>query len=422
MIIRQGFKFRLDASDAQSARLRVLCGHARFVWNQALAKCNEAADIEGQYVPRYETMAKWVTAWKREPDTEWLKEAYTDNLQQKLKDLDTAWQRYFKKVEGAQRPRFKKKGKSRDSVRFVNFQKYCQIDNRRVKLPSGLGWVRFRKSREIVGTVKNCTVGFEGGHWFISFQTEREMPEPTHPSASIIGVDMGVARFLTLSDGTFIEPVSAFKANQDKLAQAQRALARKVKFSANWQKQKAKINRIHTCIANLRRDYLHKASTQISKNHAMIVIEDLKVGNMSRSAKGDVENPGVNVKAKSGLNRSILDQGWYEFRRQLEYKQAFRGGEVLAVPAHHTSQTCPECQHVSPENRTSQARFQCVRCGFKENADRVGAINIKARGHRVLACGETGFPDSVKQEPVRNREGVAPSAVRAAPGIPHRRC
>ena len=146
----------------------------------------------------------------------------------------------------------------------------------------------------------------------------------------------------------------------------------------------------------------------------MVVIEDLKVRNMSRSAGGDRENPGVNVKAKSGLNRSILDQGWHEFRRQLTYKQAFRGGEVLAVPAHHTSQTCPKCQHVSPDNRTSQSRFQCVECGFKENADLVGAINIKARGHRVLACGETGLPDSGKQEPVRNCEGVAPSAAQAA--------
>jgi len=400
MIIHQGFKFRLGASDVQSARLRVLCGNARYVWNQALEKCNESADTKGAYVPRYETMAKWVTAWKRAPETEWLKDAYTDNLQQKLKDLDAAWQRYYKKIEGAQRPRFKKKGQSRDSVRFVNFQKYCRIENRRVKLPASLGWIKFRKSREIVGTIKNCTVGFEGGHWFISFQTEREIAEPAHTSTSMIGVDMGVARFLTLSDGTFIEPVGAFKANQLKLARAQRALARKVKFSANWQIQKAKINRLHTRIANIRRDYLHKASDRLSKNHAMIVIEDLKVGNMSRSAKGNQENPGVNVKAKSGLNRSILDQGWYEFRRQLTYKQAFRGGEVLAVPAHHTSQTCPKCQHVSLDNRTSQACFRCVQCGFEQNADVVGAINIKARGHRVLACGESGLPDSVKQEPV----------------------
>lgn len=414
MIIRQGFKYRLDTSEAQSARLRVLCGHARFVWNQALAKCNDASATEWVYVPRYESMAKWITAWKQEPDTEFLREAYTDNLQQKLKDLDTAWQRYFKKVDGSQRPRFKKKGKSRGSVRFVNFHKYCKVDGRRVKLPAGLGWIRFRKSRDIVGTIKNCTVGVEAGHWYISFQTEREIEAPAHISTSMIGVDVGVARFFTLSDGTFIEPIGAFKANQHKLARAQRALARKVKFSANWQKQKAQVNRLHTRIANIRRDYLHKTSTTLCQNHAIIVIEDLKVRNMSRSAKGTAENPGTHVKAKSGLNRSILDQGWHEFRRQLMYKQAWRGGDVLAVPPHHTSQTCPKCQHVSSDNRLSQACFQCVDCGFTENADVVGAVNIKARGHSVLACGEGGLPASMKQEPVRNREAVAPDAAHAA--------
>jgi putative transposase len=391
MIIRQGFKYRLETSETQSARLRVLCGHARFVWNQALALCNEASQAEGQFVPRYESMAKWVTAWKKEPETEWLSEAYTDNLQQKLKDLDTAWQRYFKKVGDAQRPRFKKKGKSRDSIRFVNFNKYCQLDGRRVKLPAGLGWIKFRKSRDILGTVKNCTIGFDGGHWFISFQTERQIETPKHPSSSMVGLDLGVTRFFTLSDGTVEEPVSSFKTHQHRLAKAQRALSRKVKFSANWKKQKVRINRIHTRIANVRRDTLHKTSTTLSKNHAMIVIEDLKVSNMSRSAKGTAEDPGTKVAAKSGLNRSILDQGWHEFRRQLTYKQDFRGGEVLAVPAHHTSQTCPTCQHVSAENRKTQACFECVDCGFSENADLVGAVNIKARGHRVLACGETAL-------------------------------
>lgn len=393
MIIQQGFKYRLEANEAQSARLRVLCGHARFVWNKALAVCNEHFGAEGEYVPRYQSLCKWITAWKQEEETQWLSEAYTDNLQQKLKDLDTAWQRYFKKVNNAQRPRFKKKGKSRDSIRFVNFEKYCKLEGNRVKLPSGLGWIKFRKSRDILGKVKNCTVGMDGGKWFISFQTEREIAEPKHPSTSMIGVDVGIARFITLSDGTFIEPVSSFKKHQDTLARAQRALARKVKFSANWQKQKAKINRIHTRIANVRRDYLHKTSTTLSQNHAMIVIEDLKVSNMSRSAKGTTENPGTHVAAKSGLNRSILDQGWHEFRRQLTYKQGFNGGEVLAVPAHHTSQTCPACQHVSADNRKSQARFECVECGFSENADLVGAMNIKARGHRVLACGDTASAD-----------------------------
>ncbi len=129
------------------------------------------------------------------------------------------------------------------------------------------------------------------------------------------------------------------------------------------------------------------------------MLEDLKVSNMSRSAKGTHEEPGRNVKAKSGLNKSILDQGWSMFADMLEYKQAWRGGEVIYVSPHHTSQTCPKCSHVSADNRLSQSDFECTACRYKNNADVVGAMNILARGHRVLACGETALADSMKQEP-----------------------
>jgi len=122
----------------------------------------------------------------------------------------------------------------------------------------------------------------------------------------------------------------------------------------------------------------------------MVCIEDLQVGNMSKSAAGSVETPGRNVKAKSGLNKSILDQGWYEFRRQLEYKQAWRGGQVIAVNPRNTSRTCPACAHVSAENRRTQAQFRCVGCGFEENADVVGAINVLRAGHARLACEVSG--------------------------------
>ncbi|OSK01498.1 putative transposase B, IS609, partial [Escherichia coli SHECO001] len=156
----------------------------------------------------------------------------------------------------------------------------------------------------------------------------------------------------------------------------------------NWQKQKRKIQRLHSRIANIRRDYLHKVTTTVSKNHAMIVIEDLKVSNMSKSAAGTVSQPGRNVRAKSGLNRSILDQGWYEMRRQLEYKQLWRGGQVLAVPPAYTSQRCACCGHTAKENRLSQSKFRCQVCGYTANADVNGARNILAAGHAVLACGE----------------------------------
>ena len=173
-----------------------------------------------------------------------------------------------------------------------------------------------------------------------------------------------------------------------------------MKFSQNWKKEKAKVQRLHVRIGNARRDYLHKCSTTISQNHAMVCIEDLQIKNMSRSASGTKDAPGRKVRAKSGLNKSILDQGWFEFRRQLDYKLTWNGGWLIAVPPQDTSRTCPACGHVSAENRQTQARFACVECGFEENADVVGAINILARGHRVAACGEMARSGhSAKQEP-----------------------
>jgi putative transposase len=129
---------------------------------------------------------------------------------------------------------------------------------------------------------------------------------------------------------------------------------------------------------------------------------------MSQSAAGSREAPGRNVKAKSGLNKSILDQGWFEFRRQLEYKQAWRGGDVLAVPPRHTSRTCPVCGHVSADNRRTQARFACVECRYENNAGVVGAINVLAAGHAVLACGElVRSCRSMKQELAEGRRRAA---------------
>lgn len=247
-----------------------------------------------------------------------------------------------------------------------------------------------------------------GGKWFASIQTEREAEQPIPTATSAIGIDMGIVRFATLSDGSFIAPLGSFKKHQTRLRRYQRKMSRKVKFSKNWFKTKRKVQKIHTRIGNARKDFLHKASTTISKNHAMVVIEDLQVRNMSKSAQGTVDAPGKNVAQKSGLNKAILGQGWAEFRRQLEYKLNWNGGILVAVPAHYTSQTCPACGHVARENRQTQAKFECVACGHKENADVVGAMNILARGHRVIACGEDGSglarkrktkPASVKQEP-----------------------
>ena len=252
----------------------------------------------------------------------------------------------------------------------------------------------------MLGDVRNATVTISAGKWFVSIQTQREVEQPVPQATSAVGIDVGVTRFATLSDGSYLAPLNSFKRHEARLRRAQRTLSRKQKFSRNWKKAKARVQRIHARIGNARRDYLHKATTTISQNHAMVCIEDLQVRNMSKSAAGSTEKPGKNVRAKSSLNKAILDQGWFEFRRQLDYKLAWNGGWLIAVPPQNTSRTCPCCGHASKDNRQTQARFACIACGLEENADVVGAINVLARGHRVAACGDlVQFGRSAKQEP-----------------------
>lgn len=397
----QAYRFELKPNGEQQRLMRRFAGSCRYVYNKALA-LQQARHEAGEKKLGYAALCKALTKWKAGPETLWLNETPSQALQQALKNLERAYNNFFEKR--ADFPRFKKKGQS-DSFRYPQGIKLDQ-GNSRIFLPK-LGWLRYRNSRDVRGEVKNATISQSGGKWFISIQTGREVQQPL-PNGEAVGIDMGIARFATLSDGSFIEPLNTFRKHEARLARYQRAMSRKVKFSNNWMKAKAHVQRIHTRVANTRKDFLHKASCQISQSHAMIAIEDLQVRNMSKSAKGSSEQHGKQVKQKSGLNRSILDQGWAEFRRQLEYKAAWNGGFVVAVPPQYTSQTCPYCGRVSKDSRQTQAKFECVECGFEENADLVGAINILARGHRVLACGEpVQSGRSMKQEPAEATQAIA---------------
>ena len=346
------------------------------VWNKALSLQKEKLS-RGDKVLRYVQATAELTKWKQ--DQPFLKEVHSQPLQQSLKDLDHALQNAFKKIHAF--PKFKKKGEH-DSFRFPQGVK---LVGDKVYLPK-IGWLRFRKSRDVEGTIKNVTVSKKFDKWYISIQVEIEISEPVHASKTAVGIDLGIVRFATISDGTIIEPISSFKKLQTRLALEQRKLSRKIELSGNWKKQSVKIQKIHSKIANVRKDFLHKTTSEISKNHAFIVLEDLKVSNMSKSAKGTSDKPGTNVAAKTGLNRSILDQGWYEFRRQLTYKAEWLGGKVILVSAVNTSRLCSRCKLVAAENRQSQALFHCISCGYCENADLNAARNILAAGHAVLAC------------------------------------
>ena len=398
----QAFKFELRPNGQQQHQMRRFAGSCRVVFNEALA-LQKTRHERGEKRLGFAALCKELTAWRngaplpsgrRAP---WLAEAPVHPLQQALKDLERAYTNFF--ARRADFPRFKKKGQGA-SFRYPD-PKQIKLDaaNSRIALPK-LGWLRYRNSRDVLGAVRNVTVSSSGGTWFVLIQTEREVEQPIPSATSAIGIDVGIARVATFSDGTFLAPLNSFRTHAVRLARYQRAMSRKVKFSKNWHRAKRRVQTIHTRITNARRDFLHKATTSISQNHAMVCIEDLQVRNMSKSSRGSAEKPGRNVRAKSGLNTSILDQGWAEFRRQLDYKLQWNGGWLVAVPPQYTSRTCPCCGHVSGDNRRTQAQFLCVGCGYVNHADVVGAMNILARGHRVAACGEVVHSGpSMKQEP-----------------------
>ncbi len=433
MKINKAYKFRLEPNAEQELVLNKLLGSARFVWNQILAISFDML-AKNERINKVNLVNK-IPELRKKPECAFLENSSNGvSLQQKVRDLGDAWGRFFDKKEQAKlklkpfkakkpkyfklpnggevqlrplMPRFKKKSDGYDSIRIVQFNRYCWVKGNQVKLPNDIGVVKFRKSQDILGEIKNVTISKHVGKWYISFGVENTIETPIHPSKSAIGVDLGIKKLITTSNGDVFDPINSFKAIQVKFAMLQRKLMKKTKFSESWKKLNLKINKLHHHIANIRHDYLHKVTTTLSKNHAMIVVEGLKVANMSKSASGTPEKQGKNVKAKSGLNKSILDQGWSMLVDMLEYKQQWRGGLLVKVDPKYTSQTCSSCGHVAKENRLTQANFSCVECGFSENADINASRNILAVGHTVLSVeGGCGKGRLAKQKASEIREEV----------------
>lgn len=386
MRIVKAYKYKLKTNFNIENQFCQIAGCCRFVYNFFLDQ--RIQEYTADFVmPNYYDQAVQLPAFKEEYP--FLKDVPSQTLQQALKDLEQAYKNFFRRVKTGGVPgfpKFKKKG-VHDSFRYPQGVK---VSGRQIFLPK-VGWVPFRKSRDIQGKIKNVIVSRSASGWYVSIQTEEDVPDIVHSSNSEVGVDVGVKIFAALSDGTTYRPVNSLKKLENKLSKAQRDLSRKKKGSNNGKKQIKKVALLHEKVANARMDYLHKKSTEISKNHAVVVLEDLKVSNMSRSAKGNVDNPGKNVRAKAGLNKSILDQGWGMFRNMLEYKLKYSGGNLILVDPKYTSQTCSNCGHVSKDNRKTQSNFQCTVCGHELNADINAAKNILAVGLTASACGATAL-------------------------------
>jgi putative transposase len=433
---RKGYKFRLIVPNSEIERqLNKIVGSCRFVWNKALALVKQddddyrtmvqmskmnGGDAEGittffKFNP-YNQLSAMLTVWKQQPDTEFLKEAYSKSLQIVLEELGQAVAEAKSKTNPKRYPVFKKRG-VKDSFSWNGAIKH-DIENSRIFVPK-VGYIQYNKSREVLGAVKNVTISKQLGYWYISLQTERPLSQVNPEWVNVdkvIGIDVGIAKAVSASDAISFEyqgqqvtsnqldSINPLREHQTKLARLQKDLARKTKFSRNWHKQKNKISKLHSKIANIRNDFVHKVTTAISKSYAYVTVEALKVKNMSKSAKGTAAKHGKMVKQKAGLNKSILDQGWGMFRQFLAYKLKYNyGTELIEVNPQYTSQKCSSCGHIHADNRKNQASFKCVQCGLSMNADLNASLNIKAAGLAVLACGVDGMPSiqnaTMKQEP-----------------------
>ena len=378
--MRKGYKYRLKTNRSMGSKFVRFAGACRFVWNKILA-INEHRYFAS--VPRlsYAEACELVAWWKQSEEYGWLKEVHSQVLQQCLKDLERAYAHLF--AGRTAPPCYRKKFLS-DSFRYPQGFK---LDGRQVYLPM-IGWVEFWESRPIEGTIKNVTVSRQGQHWCVSFQVEMEIGAPVHPATAEVGYRPGHCHLCCLLEWGVASSDQRLRRVARRKRVCNGRLAGMVKYSCNWKKQQRRIAHLDIRIANWRHDFLHQLSTETSKNHAVIVVEDLQVKHMSKSARGHGGRAREADSAKAGLNKAILDQGWGMFRGMLEYKQMWRGGEVLAVNPRYTSQTCPECGHVAKDNRVQQALFSCVACGYTYHADVVAAKNILALGHRerLNAC------------------------------------
>ena len=347
----------------------------------------------------YNACSKALTQLKREAQTQWLKQPIAQALQQTLRDQDRAIRESFKNGKGF--PRFKSRDHG-DSFRLPQ-PKREDIDeaNARVFVPK-LGFVRYRKSRDTAeGLVRQVTIKRDGTKWFVVI-TKLINYTPMQTLAGECGIDLGIAQTVTTSDGKVYQiDTDRIKAIEKQIAQKQRALSHnyearrqlakcglaqafdKTKPSRKRRRLKAQIQKLYQKLRNIRKDFCQQTANAIARTVGMVYVEDLKIRNMTASAKGTIEEPGRRVKQKSGLNKAMLRFSPHQWVSSLEWALLKHGGYVTKVNPAYTSQTGPSCGHCEKENRPTQAKFECRQCGYTNNADVVGAINVLNRGRTV---------------------------------------
>jgi putative transposase len=389
-------RYRLLPTPAQEAVLRGHCGHARYVWNLAVEQYGHWRPGRAG-APGYLEQCRQLTQARAEHV--WLAAGSQMVQQQALRDFAAAMAAFFDPHNPARRPTWRKAGRD-EGFRIVG-KRGRQWDVRRLSRKAGevwvpkAGWVRFRWSRPVPPGVKSYRVTMDrAGRWHVAFAVIPE-PIPAPGNGQAVGIDRGVAVAAALSTGELLCVPGLTARERARTRRLERKLARAKRGSRHRGRVRLALARLRARETDRRKDWAEKASTGIARRFDLIRVEDLKITNMTRSARGTPQQPGRNVGQKAGLNRGILRSGWGLLVRRLEDKAP---GRVEKIKPHHTSQRCSACGRVNRDSRESQAVFRCTACGYACNADVNAARNIAA-GHAVTARGGDGIARPVNREP-----------------------
>jgi putative transposase len=378
--MRLGFKTELKINKQQKLLLAQHAGVARHAWNQGLALCeqvlihNRTNPDDKIKFPTAIDLHKWLVVAVKSTHP-WYYEVSKCAPQYALRHLSDAFKSFFKKVKGF--PNFKKKGRH-DSFTLDGT---IHIDHKKVRVPI-IGWLKTYELLPFGYKPKSVTISKQADRWFISWKIEVETSSSTSltnhqnlKKQEFVGVDLGINHLAILSTGEIFDGAKSYKEYEYKLGRMQYLNRHKKVGSNNYRKAQIQIARLHRKISNIRKDTLHKITTYISKNHAIIGIEDLNVSGMLANGK---------------LSKAIADMGFYEFRRQLEYKTQLYASKLVVVDRFYpSSKTCSNCGEKKSSLLLSQRRFQCDNCGFECDRDLNAAINLSQEAARlvVLACG-----------------------------------
>jgi putative transposase len=359
----KAFKFRFEPTKDQQVLINKTLGCTRLLYNQMLNERQEKYKLKDKSKNKTEKQYKL--------DYFFLKEVDSISLQQTRIDLETSYKNFFRNIKKGIKTnlKFKSRKNPKNSYRTVNISNSIKIEENRIKLPK-LGFVKFKKSREVTGKIKSVTISRNIlNKYYISVLCETEIQKLPY-SDSQIGIDLGLKEFCITSNNEFVSNPRYLRKSELKLKKAQRKLSKRVKNSKNRFKQQKKVFKLHQKIRNQRLDFLHKLSTKLINENQVVCLEDLQVKNMVKNHK---------------LAKSISDVSWSKFVELLKYKSDWYGRELVQIDKFFpSSKTCSNCGNIKKDLTLKDREYQCDSCGVKIDRDYNASLNILREGLKML--------------------------------------